>query len=824
MLGHRPALLGRTEVLAALTGVLADARDGHSATVVLSGEAGIGKTRLVEEISQLAVAAGDAVVVGRCWPVTGGTPPYGPVIDLLRELIDQQPGLPDEISAEVGGSLRALTEGADVSTMPTDPRLQLARLAASTVALLRAASTRRPLAAVIEDLHWTDDATVDVLSFWARKLAGYRITLIVTVRTEEMPRSSALGTALTELRRLPDTLQLDLPQLPDGTIAALLANLPTPPTDADRVIRLCQGNPFIALQLATQRTDGPVPPTLRDSLLAPVDALALPDRELLHVVAVLGDVTDVELVMAATGLSITELADALDRLAAVGLLAPTGRGISLRHALLRDVIVSDLRASERVLAHGSAARGLLATGADVVGDDAALLAYHLVEAGRQPEALRHMLRGARHAARRWAFGDAAALYATVRRLWRVVPNAGAVTGGPLVDILREHADALQWSGRLEEALVVLDQALALSAGSAAALLHHARGQVLWAKGLSAESLTEYETAAVALGAAVEDAVRAPVLASLAAGYMVTGQARKAMSVADEAIRVADAAGDEHQAVHAAISRAVAVGQLGELDGAAHALGGCVLRARALDDLSLINRAYGNLTFVLWEAGRFADCDRVATEGQSACRRCGPMLAVASTLVNNHIAALVALGRYDDAEELARQVLGETVPHGMSTSLHITLAGIAMTRGNDADMVAELASAEEISDQNPYTTYSAALVRAQAQLWRHRPDEAARLVDQVLPILRAQEDPLPLLDACRVGLRAAADLGRVDEALWRLVVATPAPSPAAAALRALCASEQARAACRDDAAKWQLLAKQEAQLGRPLQRAYALYRA
>ena len=840
------ALVGRDDDLAALSTSLEAAFAGLPSLTLIGGEAGIGKSRLVEELLTRARGRGALVAVGRCSAAGPAALPYSPFMEVVERLVQALDEHAVAPSAQVLRSVAPLLrDGAATATDPFGSDLALPRMYAGVAETIALTSAIRPLLLVIEDAHWADRASLGMLDFVARRLQGRAVMLVVTFRTGDRMSVSNAGAVLSELLRLPDAVEIALAPLKDDAIDALLAELPSRPdaSTRHRICDLCDGNPFFALHLAAQNGRGRgVSPALREALLAPSDELDADAREVLLLLAVLGRETETGLVGTSLDWPDARVLRALRALFDHGLLATEGRRLGLRHALLREAVLEDALPSERILAHYRAANGLLAEGAAAEPERAGELSVHLLESGRNADAVRFALAGARHAAAVWAFEDAGRLYGTVLRLWPFVVGAGldgaAEEDIEIADILIEAAGTHRWSGAHAQSLDLLAKADALPdlTTPRRARIARTRGHVLWAMGEADGSLAAFTEAARLLEDPGESPVLgAGVLAALALGQMFTGRAAAAEGTARRAIELADRAGAVAESLDATITLAVSIAQQGDAERSAAMLAQCLPRARELDELQLVVRCYGNLTFVLNSAGRYDEVDRVAREGEEVCHRYGPILSVASTVVNNHISALVYLGRWDEARELARQAFDEALPTGIAIELHLTLAEVAAVRGEPAEAERHLSYAPERGARDPYTESSVLIARCELLLWADDPAGALALVDAALPSLAGQDDAFPVLHACWHGSRAAADLARGARSR---TAAAPRPdlleaaraaadgstSPGVLAMLAMCEAETARAAGDQDPDGWLGVAGRFEQLRRPYLRAYALYRA
>ncbi len=832
-------LVGRDAEFAILVEALRAAGAGTPQTVIVSGEAGIGKTRLVEEAVAWATDAGFLVATGQCSPVSATRLPYGPLADLVGDLRRQRPEIADAVSPEVWRGVAPLT-GSDAPAAASDLSFGATRLFAGFVELIGVLAPQ-PMVLIIEDVHWADPASMDLIGFACRKLRGECILAVLTSRSAGTRSRSASRSVLAELRRLPNTAEISLPPLSEASTRELVGRLPdtTTPSRLDAISALSEGNPFFVLHLARHADGNGVPPQLRDVLLSTLDDLSDDQRSVLLVLTILGDRPQLSLMMSAVGQAPDRFSTSVRELVNRGLVVVQEATLGFRHALLREVMIDDTLPSERIVAHARAADTLLASPAAEQPARAAQLAHHLLECGRHPDAIRYAIVAARHATGVWAFEDARRMYAAVRRLWPLVRDPDIATGTSHATVLRESALACRWCGALSESLQLLQEALAVEhlGEIDIAEIEQARGQVLWASGEMGEALAAYRRAAALLPATADGTVRAGVLAALAHGLMATGQARDALETAESAARLAAEAGAGRIRIHATITAAAARAQLGEGDVAVDALRGCLPEVHRLDDLELVLRCYGNLTFALGIECRYGEVADAAAAAMQICGRYGPVVSLASTLVNNRVGALIALGRWDEADETARAALAEVPEGGVALHLRMLLAGVAVARGDSVAAGEQLALVHEQGQDNPYVLSKSMVVTAEQALWSHDPEGAATIIAGALPGLQAKDDELLVLDSCWLGLRAAADIAEATVPLRRAGAtagpdkllqdardaATRTTLPVAAALLLACEAEAARITASDRTADWAAAADAHNRLDRPYPRAYCLMR-
>ena len=268
--------------------------------------------------------------------------------------------------------------------------------------------------------------------------------------------------------------------------------------------------------------------------------------------------------------------------------------------------------------------------------------------------------------------------------------------------------------------------------------------------------------------------------------------------------------------------------------AVDALRACLPRASRLDDIELVYRCYGNLSFAFGLACRYRELAETAEEGIRVCARYGPVISLASTLLSNQVTALVHLGQWAEAARLTRAALLDPAAAGIAALLHGRLAEIAVAAGDDAGADDNIAAAEQVDSDDPYVVSALAVVRADRALWRGDPVGAIAVVTAATRSVAGLDDVTPALELCGAGLRAAADLasaGRpaavagvvsdLDAMVQR--IRPRVRQPLAEALVLLCDAECARARGADDPGVWAAAAAMNAQLERPFWHAYCLMR-
>jgi DNA-binding CsgD family transcriptional regulator len=441
-------LIGRAEELAALTGALDRAAAGAAAVMLVSGDAGVGKSHLVGALTRIARDRGCTVLVGQCAEL-GESMPYLPLADALwtgsgdpalRAALDDRPVL-----------RRLLPDAGDDAVPAGDLGQQ--RLFGAVLALLGELGRDRPVVLVLEDLHWADRSTRHLLTFLSRVLQRERVCLVGTYRSDDLHRRHPLRPVVAELLRLPEVGAVELGPFGRGETAEYLASLGgdgAPPTaeEINRVHRRSEGNPFYAAELYTAARAGEdLPAGLADLLLARVERLSEDAARVVRAASVAGHRVDDEPLRQVSGLDEAAAGEALREIVSHRLLIPDGaQGYTFRHALLREAVYADLLPGERTRLHAAYA-ALLKRAPAVPGRVAAGLAHHSLAAHDLPAAFAASVQAGREAEQLGAPDEAHEHYDRALSLWHAVPDPEAAAG---TDRLHLELAAVRSSGRSGE--------------------------------------------------------------------------------------------------------------------------------------------------------------------------------------------------------------------------------------------------------------------------------------------------------------------------------------------------------------------------------------
>ena len=439
-------LIGRRDELSWLDRALARVRGGAPATVLLGGNAGVGKSRLVREF--LGTARRTArVLTGRCPELGPVGLPFAPFTDMLRQLSRDPAGpvLPD-----AGEVLRLLPGRTPPGECP-DPKGARARLFVQMLTMLEQLARQRPVVLVVEDAHWAGESTMELLSFLVDNqdaMAG--VLIIVTYRSDELHRGHPLCGLLSGLGRFGWVMRTELPGLSRGESAELLGLLlggEPPARLADGIHRRADGNPLLIGQLACcarDRTGGP-----RDLMLGAVYRLPEDTQDALRAVSVGGQRTGQALLTAVTGMGAMALTTALRPAVAAGVLRAGNGYFAFQHSLTGEALHQDLLPEEHTRMHHRFAGALQADPSLALPGRAAFeQAEHWHHAHDPAGELTGAWRAAAEAGRLLACAEQLALLTRVLELWSCVPSAGDLTGAAHGDVLRQAAGAAHAAGHL----------------------------------------------------------------------------------------------------------------------------------------------------------------------------------------------------------------------------------------------------------------------------------------------------------------------------------------------------------------------------------------
>jgi DNA-binding CsgD family transcriptional regulator/tetratricopeptide (TPR) repeat protein len=615
--------IGRAIEIDGLDHVLAAARAGAGGTALICGEAGIGKSRLAAEMAVRARGTGFEVLRGQCLDLVGTDLPYQPLVQALRPL-----------RLAAGGRAPA-------------PRSQL-HVFEETLGLLRRRASAVPVLLILEDLHWADASTLDLVVYLAHQVEECAVVLLITRRPNE--GGDRLRRAVDGVRKA-RTWSVTLGPLAPESVAELLAARSGGVLPAGLVSAIAarsEGNPFFAEELLSVARDGApgeLPESLRELLLRRVSGLDPQVGDLLRIAAITGREVTPDLLLATSGLPELQLRPLLRAAVDHGVLVVAGSSrLRFRHALVAEAIQGTVLPGEREQIHGSVAEYLAAH-----GGSAAELAQHWHAAGRAADAFSASIAAAREGQAAFGLAEAHLHLERALTLWPEVPDARERAGLDRVALLAWAVRLAGETGAAARAVELGREGLRLLGTADPA--RACRLQVTLAEYLFDLGQDEAGRAAMAravnlVPAAVAPAERAYALSSLAGALMVGSRHAESLPLAADALALARQAGAGEAVVRALTVLGIDHAYLGQTELGLGLLRESLTTAGEIGDLLGLDRAYINLTDVLTMLGRHRESAELARTGLAVTHEYGFR---SSLLAANLAEALLIAGDWAEAD-------------------------------------------------------------------------------------------------------------------------------------------------------------------------------
>jgi DNA-binding CsgD family transcriptional regulator/tetratricopeptide (TPR) repeat protein len=853
-----PTFVGRAEQLAIFDRSLASAAEREPAVLLIAGESGVGKTRLVGEFGERARAAGARVVTGDCVELGEGELPYAPIVGALRDLGPEAIELAGPGRTELA---RLLPEAGELAPAARDDEFAQARLFETLLTLLGRVGEQAPLVLVIEDLHWADRSTRDFLSFLLRATRQERLVVVATYRSDELHRRHPLRPFLANAERLERVQRVDVAPFSRLELSAqLLGILGSHPDGAvtEALFERSGGNPFFAEELLAATADGnghALPETLRDALMVRVETLSAETQQLLRVIAAAGRSVTHGLLACVTSLDEAQLIERLREAVTHYVLVQRAgdESYAFRHALMREAVYEDLLPGERSDLHVRLAEALEAhpeLSADSVGP-AGELSWHWHQAHELPHALRASIEASGQAERMHAPADAARHLENAIEIWDRVAEPERSSGTTLVELLRRGAQLNYHAGELDRAVGLGRRVVELIGEDdvvAAVLARERLGRYTWTSGHHAESVEVYKEAVRLMPAEPPSSERAFVLAALAQVRMLIGHTEDSLTLAEEALEIARAVGDRATESHALNTMGVDIGALGDRARGIAALRESLALVQDRDaSAEDLHRAYTNLGDMLDQDGQLEEAIAMALEGFESARQSGITRTWAGFLLTEAAKRCGRLGRLEEADRLVREALeygGEGVSGG-NVQLAAVELGAMLGRWDEGRV--HLSEARRLLSRAAGSMWISPMYGAAVLLAEHEGDIAGvrRAVaearermagedefafyarDLYLPALRAEADAAERARAARDGEqeREARESGAAF-AKWMRRLSTAARGslpPQLVADDTTIEAELARLDGRADPALWEASAKANEDLGNLVAACYARLR-
>ena len=617
-----PVLVGRREELGRLAWAAEVGVSGESAVVLVAGEAGVGKTRLVGELAARAAERGLRVAVGRCIEFGETIWPMAPLREILARLAVELDA--ESLERVLGGARDVLGQLVpELGEWRSDgTRVVSERLGELVVGVFERLARRQPLLLVFEDLHWADASTRSLFSLLARVGALGPVLLVGTYRSDELHRRHPLRPLLAELARSSRTARIELRPLDGAATIELLAALDAEPAWADEIHRRSEGNPFYIEELVAARLAGVtgLPETLRDVVLARSSLLDEVSTGVLRIVAATGSTTQAVLA-AVSGLKVGVLDATLGRLWDESLLIVDGDDIRFRHELVREVFYDDLAPGERAPLHARIAGTLEVLRPERLGE----ITWHWSSAFDLPRALTTSIAAGRQALGAGAAAEAEGHFSRALELWDSVECADDLAGIDHAALLIETAVAAEHGRHLDRAIE-----LAMRASGELDGVDPMREGEVWLllrdlyrfAGRRDECNAALKRALALIPTSPPSRARAEALADASIGHWYTNHPAESLVLAREAVEMAELLGDPDTLVFARNALSAALGLNGDLEAALASAQSTVdmCGVDVSPDSALV--AFNGLCIVLFDLGRFTEIPAVSERAVGLARRTG----------------------------------------------------------------------------------------------------------------------------------------------------------------------------------------------------------
>ena len=630
-------LVGRDTELASLLEVYRSVGpDGRVVAIV--GEAGIGKTRLGEELVVHAVAEGDTALSVGCYEEERNLA-YGVVLELVRSALASAAPVPEDAwwVAEVA---RLAPELGVPASQPLDSEAAQVRFYEAVAELLAHCSGPRRAVVAVDDAHWADESSLGLLAYMAHRLQGRQLLLVATWRPEEVPHDHPVRRLVADAQRTGLAMVVELGRLSSADVERLVASTGRSGDLGSRLYLESGGLPFFVVEYldVLARGDGEpdwsLPVRVRDLLERRLAGLGELSLQVLAAAAVLGRAFDPDTVRAASGRSDEEVVLALEELVGCGLLVENADGaVDFRHDQARELVRSQMTLARRRLLHRRAAADVESRGAR--GSQAAVAAYHLAAAGDDEAAAVRYRQAGDHARRLYANAEALAHYRSALALG---VDDVAVLHEVIGDLETLAGDYGAACASYETAASLADKALLPEIERRIGLLHLRRGE--W-------ELAEASLATACLG--LEPPSRSVAIAdrSLVAHRM--GDEAAAFELSELALDLADETGDPGALAQAHNIAGMLAGTRGDHGEAITHLELGASIARSAGDSSAEAAALNNLALAVRVAGDPERAIDLTTTALALCVRLGDRHREAA-LRNNLADLLRETGRQDASME------------------------------------------------------------------------------------------------------------------------------------------------------------------------------
>jgi DNA-binding CsgD family transcriptional regulator len=775
------------------------------------------------------------VLAGGCLELSTAGFPYAPFTAALRQLVREAGAA--EIAAlmprDGARDLARLLPEFGEPPADRDPDSARVRLFEQMLVLLERLAERRPLVLVIEDAHWADRSTRDLLVFLLRNLRHTAVLVVITFRSDELHRAHPMRPVIAELQRIEGVVRLDLPRLTRaetaGQLAGILRREPEPKL-VEAVYERSSGIPLLVEATADSPNYG-MPESLRDLVLASVNRLPEEIQDLLRLASTGGVRFGHALLLKVSGLGDAALSPMLRPAVDANVLVTDEQGYAFRHALIWEAIHDELLPGEHGRAHQRFAETLESDPSlSLAGRPAVEVAMHWARAHDHERALPAAWKAAGESASAFAYAEQMQMLERVLELWDRVPDAASRIDMDHVGVLERAAQAAGACGEPDRGLAFVRAGLAeldeTRDPERVALLLRRRAKLSIVRG-RAGGLDDLRRAERLVAAA--SPVRAEVLAPLGRALMLLGREDEARPVIEETLDLAGRFGDDCTAADALNNLAIAEAHRGRFAEALAALDTAGTKAERAGDGDTMLRSIVNTADTLEASGESEAAVETARKALTLAESLGRARTQGIFAANNLSEAQVSLGRWDDVIETFDRAKELSPAPGLRSQHLLNRGQIAVARGETevaAETVEELRALSAADD--PYPQQVLPLARLIIE-WRLAEGDAPGAIAATTQAItehdldREVRHTWPILVA---GMRACAAQrdDALAEKLHGIAAVTLAYGPVMTARRAVFTAETARAGGVPDRAAWDAAVTAWEALGYPYPLAYALLRA
>ncbi|GAA4297409.1 helix-turn-helix transcriptional regulator [Actinomadura luteofluorescens] len=782
-----PPFVGRREAVGVLEEAYAEARRGVPRAVFVTGEPGIGKSALLRRFQQTAPNA--TFLVGGCLDL-GDAPSYAPFVGLLRSLV-RQVGLDTLRSGLTTAVVNALAWLLPDFAEPLPPyEGTRARMFDAFLTLLEKLAREKPVVLMVEDVHWADQSTWDLLSYVVSNAPESPLLTIITYRN--LPHGHPLRGPLAGLRQRDHVLQIELEGLPRAAVAlqaaALLGRRPEEAL-LDNIMRRSCGNPLF-VEALLQCSPGELPGgQIRDLLIAPVERLPAPTQRVLRVAAVGGAEVGHNVLSAVSELSEDDLEEALRPAVHQRILATDHDGYRFRHTLIVEAVYEGLLLpGERRRLHRRFAEAIErdpSLAPPVLCHAPGEVARHWAAAGEPVPALAATWQAARDGRDLLAHPERLRMLQRVLELWQLVDDPSKIIGVSRGDVLRDIVEAADDSGYIDLGMSLaadaLDAARAEGDTRLEAQILERRARIRSRLGVAGVT-SELEAALRLLPESPPSPLRTRLLSHLAQRLWAEGETREARDLSEQALKLAHETADAYSEANAGITLAGLVAE-DDLEASRADFAAARELADRIGAPTLVITAYINETSVLEDLGHHA---AAAETGRVGVRRAAEV-GLARTLGVRVAAclseALLSSGMWDEAVEVLSHALDLEPPRAYRATLLAVQGQILAARGNTesaARLLAEIRGLFDGKFETPANQFRQATFEATVLLQQGEAGSALNTVLDALEAYPAHLSPSRAWPMLAVGARALAEA----DVRARLLPARLHPQPRDGALKTL----------------------------------------